>query len=94
MGLLDFHNDSAWTPFIGVGVITIDAELAGGINTVGDPDDDDWTVGICAGFTWELGNNMDFTAEYRMAQYTFSNLDGSNVDIDSNTILLGLNWKF
>lgn len=61
----------------------------------GDSDDktfNGWTIG--AGLEHAFTDNLIGRAEYRYTDYGDKNLMGVNTDLSSNSLMLGVGWKF
>ena len=92
MLLYDFDTEGSWNPYVGVGIGNMDGTVtvtipADGIELVGTGSETAFT--FAAGINWEMSGNMDLSVEYRMTSW-----DDSGVDIDNNTLLVGVNWTF
>ena len=95
MALFDFNSSRVWTPYIGVGVVMVDAKLtAPGQTTTSE---NDTTLCFCAGVDWALSDSVDLYAEYRTSESTFAYdliIGSGNADVRNNTVMIGINWRF
>ena len=92
MFLYDFDTEGSWNPYVGIGIGNVDADI--NITVPADAIDFNSSISetafiFAAGINWGISGNMDLFVEYRMTSW-----DSSDIDIDNNTLLVGVNWAF
>ncbi len=101
-GYYDFHNDSAWTPYLGAGIGGASVSYDG-VSPVGGSriDDNDWGAAYqgIAGIDYKIDDQTSVFTEYRyigLSDLDFKTDSGVNIDADSgeNRIMIGLKWSF
>jgi opacity protein-like surface antigen len=92
MLLYDFYTEGSWNPYVGIGVGNVDADLtviipASGLDYTRSASETAFI--FAAGINWGISGNMDLFVEYRMTSW-----DSSGIDIENDTLLVGVNWAF
>jgi opacity protein-like surface antigen len=93
-GYYDFHNQSAFTPFVmaGIGVVYVELDPKNGIN---NDDDTVFAYQFGAGVAYALSDTVNLTASYRyFAADDPEFYNNQKVDYASNNFLLGATFKF
>ena len=92
MLLYDFDTGGSWNPYVGIGIGNVDADI--NITVPADAIDFNSSISetafiFAAGINWGISGNMDLFVEYRMTSW-----DSSGIDIENDTLLVGVNWAF
>ena len=101
----DFHNDTAFTPYLGAGIgyawSDLDDYGVAAIPSVLDDDDSGFAWQLIAGVSYAVNDAVSLTADYRYfnadADVTSTPGTGStssDVDLDSHVIQFGLRYSF
>ena len=96
-GYFDINMDSAIEPFItaGVGYAKVefnDVSVAG--ISVGDSDDSVFAWQIGAGLGYALNNMASLDVTYRYFATSDPNFDGTDAEIGSHNVSLGIRYNF
>jgi len=92
MFLYDFDTEGSWNPYLGVGIGNVDADLTLVVPALGIDEStsaSETAFIFAAGINWGISYNMDLFVEYRMTSW-----DSSGIDIENDTLLVGVNWAF
>lgn len=102
-GYLDFHNDTRFTPYVGVGLGLVDVEYDGyGIQAVPNVMDDSdmvFAYQFIAGAALELTEQLSLTGDYRYfgtddLEVTTAAPNATETEYDNHSVMVGLRMKF
>lgn len=101
-GYYDFANDSAWTPYLGLGVGFRDVQFnyrPRGVELV-DEEDDVIAYQASAGVLWELTEELDLLADVRYVDGEDAEINSTllpaefDIAVESFDYRIGIKWNF
>jgi len=97
-GYYDFNSSSPWTPYLtaGLGFSKIevnDLDVAGGTDPL-NSDDTVFAYQLGAGIGYAVSDNVTIDARYNYFATEDPNFDGTEAEVASHNILLGIRYNF